>query len=598
VQAVYQRVMRDWAGPGATSEDLGEIGRQRLHLTSAEYGYSPRREALATPLVALSMVVGLVLLIACANVAALLLARAAAREREMAVRLAIGAGRARLTRQLLTESTVLAILGGVLGVVLAVWGTTLLASGMTAGPVEMFWGRSSWIAFDARMNVRALLGTAALCITTGLLFGLAPALRGTRVGLANALTGRGSATSAGNRFRLGKLLVVVQVAMSIVVVIAAGLFVRTLRNLDARDLGFDRNRMLLVWTQPSATGANPTQLRELWHTVLERVSALPGVVSASASNGALLSGVVPVARSMNVMTVPGQPPRQTTRAGGRTFVAPRYFETMGVPLIAGREFTERDDDKAPRVVIIGQSVARHYFGNENPIGRRVAFEVDSIADTEIIGVVRDVIEGTPRENTLPPMRTYFSYRDRESERRIAIMMIAVRTAADPRAMAPRIRQEIQAAAPTLPVLEVDTVDERLADALAQDRLIASLATFFAALATLLACLGLYGVTAYTTARRTSEIGVRVALGATGRGIVRMVLAESVALTLAGIAVGIPVALMAARLVADRLFGVTPSDVPTVVGAVLVLLAVTSIAGLIPARRAAHVDPVVALRANT
>jgi ABC-type antimicrobial peptide transport system permease subunit len=196
------------------------------------------------------------------------------------------------------------------------------------------------------------------------------------------------------------------------------------------------------------------------------------------------------------------------------------------------------------------------------------------------------------------MRTYFSYRDRESERRIAIMMIAVRTAADPRAMAPRIRQEIQAAAPTLPVLEVDTVGERLADALAQDRLIASLATFFAALATLLACLGLYGVTAYTTARRTSEIGVRVALGASGRGIVRMVLAESVALTLAGIAVGIPVALMAARLVADRLFGVTPSDVPTVVGAVLVLLAVTSIAGLIPARRAAHVDPVVALRANT
>ncbi len=599
VQAVYQRVLKDWAGPTAEADDLREITTRRLTLSSAEHGYSPRREALARPLATLSAVVGLVLLVACANVAALLLARSAARDREMAVRLAMGAGRARLTRQLLTESLVLAILGGAAGVALAVWGTAMLASGMTAGPVEMFWGRSSWVTFDAHVNVRALGVTAAICLTTGLLFGLAPAFRGARIGLAAALTGRGAATSTATRFRLGKLLVVVQVALSIVVVIAAGLFVRTLRNLDNRDLGYERNGVLLVWTQPSATGGNPAQLRELWRTVLDRVAGIPGVVSASASNGALLNGVSPSAmRASNIMTVPGQSPKPTNRMAWRTFIAPKYFVSMGIPLVAGREFTERDNDSAPRTVIISQSVARHYFGNESPIGQRVAFGSDSVADTEIIGVARDVIEGTPRQGALAPMRTYFSYRDRESALRIAIMMITVRTSGDPRALAQRVRRDVQAAAPTLPVLAVDTVDERLADVLAQDRLIAAMATFFAMLATLLACLGLYGVIAYTTARRTSEIGVRVALGATGQGILALVMAESTRLTLAGIAVGVPAALVAARLAADRLFEVSPTDLPTIAGASIALLAVTGIAAFIPARRAARVDPVVALRANT
>ena len=599
VQALYQRVMKDWAGPAATVDELREIAARRLNLTSSEHGYSPRRDALAGPLAALSMVVGLVLLIACANVAALLLARAAGREREMAVRLAMGAGRGRLARQLLTESMVLAILGGVAGVVLAIAGTSMLSSGLTAGPVEMFWGRSSWVTFDAHVNARALAVAAAICLTTGIVFGFGPALRGARVGFAHALMGRGAATSTVHRFRLGKMLVVIQVALSIVVVMAAALFIRTLRNLDRRDLGFDRNGLLFVWTQPSATGAAPLQLRELWHTVLDRVSTIPGVVSASASNGAMLNGFVPTAaRPTNVLFVKGQPPKPTNRTSWRSFVAPRYFEAMGIPLVDGREFTDRDNDTAPRTVIISQSVARHYFGAENPVGRLVGFGSDSVADTEIIGVARDVIEGTPREGVMAPMRTYFSYRDRESGRRIAIMMIVVRTAGDPRALASRVRREVQAAAPTLPVLAVDTADDRLADVLAEDRLIGGIAAFFAALATLLACLGLYGVIAYTTARRTSEIGVRAALGASQRRILGMVLSGSIALTMAGIAIGIPLALIATSAVANRLFGVTPTDAPTMVGAALSLLAVTAIAGFIPARRAARVDPMVALRANT
>jgi macrolide transport system ATP-binding/permease protein len=599
VQSVYQRVMQDWAGPGATSDARRELATQRLAVSSAEHGYSPRREALAKPLVVLSMVVGLVLDIACANVAALLLARAAAREREMAVRLAIGAGRGRLTRQLLTESTVLALLGGFLGVVLAVWGTLGLAGGMTAGPVEMFWGRSSWITFDAHVNTRALLATGAICLTTGLLFGLAPAIRGSAVRLSSSLSGRGSATSAAGRFRLGKALVVVQVALTVVVVIAAGLFVRTLRNLDSRELGFERDHVLLLWTQPSATGANPAGLRAVWRTVIERLSSVPGVVSVSASNGAMLNGFMPTTgRMSNPMTVEGQEPKPSNRMGWRTFIAPRYFETMGIPLIAGREFTEADVETAPRVVIISQSLARHDFGDANPVGRRVAFSPDSVPNTEIVGVARDVIEGTPREMSGPPFRTYFSYQDRESVRRIAIMMVVVRTIADPRALALRLRQEIHSAAPSLPVLGMDTVDDRLADVLAQDRLIASLATFFAMLASLLACLGLYGVIAYTTARRTSEIGVRVALGASRPSILRMVLAESAGLTLGGITIGVPAAIVATRFAADRFFGVTATDVPTIVAAAIGLLVVTGAAGFVPARRAARVDPVVALRAST
>ena len=599
VQSVYQRIMRDWMGPAPTPDAVREVRSQRMVLLSAEHGYSPRREALAKPLAMLSMVVGLVLLVACANVAALLLARAAAREREMAVRLAIGAGQWRLTRQLLTESTVLALLGGMLGAVLAVWGTLLLEAGMTAGPVEMFWGRSSWMTFDARVNSRALLATGAICLTTGILFGLAPAVRGIRVGLSSALSGRGSATSVVGRFRLGKALVVAQVALSVVVVIAAGLFARTLRNLDTRELGFRRERVLLVWTQPSATGATPANLRTLWRTVLDRVASVPGVASVSASNGAMLNGFVPTpGRVSNPLTVEGMPPRPTSRMAWRTFVAPRYFETMGIPLVAGREFTERDDDVAPRVVIISESLARHYFGNENPVGRRVVIPPDSVANTEIIGVARDVIEGTPRETGAAPMRTYFSYRDRESARRIALMMVAVRTAGDPRALALPVRQAVQAAAPSLPILDVDTVDERLGDVLAQDRLIASLAAFFALLVSVLACLGLYGVIAYTTTRRTSEIGVRVALGATRLGILRLVLAEGVMLTLLGVAIGIPAALLATRFMADRLFGVSAADIPTIVGASLALLAVTAVAASMPARRAARVDPMVALRATT
>jgi len=596
VQAVYQRIMHDWAGADASADDRRRIASQRLTVLSAQHGYAPRRDAAGTPLRILGMVTVVVLLVACANVAGMLLARAAARDPEMALRLAIGAGRGRVAQQLVTESVVLAALGALVGLTVAIWGTELLAAGMSAGPIEMFWGRSSWIAFDAHLRTNGLLVAVAAGLTTGLLFGLAPAVRVARVRFAEALVGRGTGAVRQRRFSLGKALEVGQIALSLTIVLTAGLLIRTVSNLESRELGFERDRVLLVWTQPSATGASPGELRTLWDRVLDRLATVPGVVGVSASNGAILNGSIPTPGPTGVpVRVEGRPPKPTNRAMWRTFVAPRYFETMGIPLVAGREFTASDADTTRRVVIINETMARYYFGADDPVGQRLAFGSDSIPGTEIIGVVRDIVDGTPRQTGPMPMRTYYSYRDRESARRIAVMMVAVRTSGDPRVVAGPVREALRSAAPTLPVLDIQTVTDRLADVLAQDRLIAWLATFFALLAGLLACLGLYGLIAYSTTQRTPEIGLRVALGATRRGILVMILREAFAVTLAGIAIGLPLALLAARSLADRLFGVGATDLPTIGIAVSSLLAIAGVAGFIPAHRAAAVDPMIALR---
>jgi len=270
----------------------------------------------------LALLVALMLVVACVNVAGLLLSRSSARQREMAVRLAIGAGPGRLVRQLLTESLLLAVLGGVLGLALAWWGTQLLSVSFATGPVQMFWARSSWISFDLQFSMRALLFTAAICGLTGLLFGIAPAARAMRISLTPSLAGRGAIGAAG-RFRLGRLLVVGQIALSLTVMIAAALLVRSLGNLTAQDLGFRTDHLLLVWTQPISTGRSPAGLKDLWRDVQQRLSEIPGVVSASASNGAILNGVVQSeGRSIERMRVPGQPPRRTTAPGFRTFIAP------------------------------------------------------------------------------------------------------------------------------------------------------------------------------------------------------------------------------------------------------------------------------------
>ena len=597
VQTVDQRALRDFAGAAATPDAISRLAQVRMDLEPGGRGYSLQRERLIEPLTILVVVVALVLLVACTNVASLVLARAAHRRRELAVRLAIGAGAARIARQALTEGLLLSVVAGALGLVMAAWGASMLGVNMVAGPVDMFWGRSSWISFDAHVGGATVLFAAMLALATGVLFGLAPVAIA-RSASASALVGRRLASDTGRRFGFGKALVAAQVALSLTATIAAGLLVRSLGNLQGQDLGFRRDHLLFVWTQPSAVVQDPVPLRDLWSRVLRRLESVPGVVSVSASNTPVLSGVMPLGvASPTAMRVAGQPPgRPSNNPSGRAYIGPRFFETMGVPVIAGREFTERDADPAPPVVMINETLARHYFGAENPVGRSVGFGPASNGTPEtIVGVVRNFEGGTPRAVGLQQFRTYYPYRDRESQRRIAIMMIAIRTAGDPSAMTTPVRQEIAKSEPNLPVLKIDTVDEQLADVLSQDRLIAGLAGFFGSVALLLAGLGMYGLVAYTTARRTSEIGLRLALGATRRRVLAMVIGESIWLAVAGILVGIPAMLAVTRFLASRLFGIQPYDPLTLAAALLAAVGAAAVAGLLPARRAARIEPMTALR---
>jgi predicted permease len=594
---VYQRVMQDAAGPAADAQALRQIAQGRMLAEPGAHGYSPQRDAFSQSVRILTAVMGLVLLVACANLAGMQLSRSTARRREFAVRLAIGASATRLARQLLAESLLLASLGGILDLGLAAWGTRALAAAMATAPVQMFWAGTSWISFDVHLDARSLLFTAALSVLAGLLFGMAPMLSTARLSLAPSLSNRGGVGGPGGRFHVGKGLVAAQVALSLIVLTTAVLLLRTLDNLRTQDLGFRRDRLLLVWTQPSSTGRQPAAIKDLWHDVQQRLSALPGVESASASNSAILNGNVPLSSAAPVefMRVQGEPRHLASVTGGRTFILPDFFHTLGVPLLAGREFTERDNETAPPVVILNESMARFYFGGANPIGRHVAFGQQTGFPVEVVGVVRDFESGNPRAAGMPRMLTFFPYRDRSSANNLIIMCVNVRTHGDPNTMAQNIRRELRAADPSLAVLKINTVDRQLDDVLAQERLLAALATFFGAIAVLLACLGLYGLLAHMTARRTSEIGVRMALGATSGGVLAMVLRDGLWLVLAGVVVGVPAAIAGTRWMESRLFGVRPTDPVALAGAALLLAAVAALAGLVPARRASRIDPIAALR---
>ena len=588
--ALFEQLQKqDSAGAGA-----GPRARVWLEVQPAATGYSPQRESFVQPLAILMGMVGLVLLIASINVANLLLARSAARGREISVRLAIGAGAKRIVRQLLTESLVLAAIAGVLGAGFAIFGRSILEAYLDLGSV-----RTSGTSVPAQLPVsldlapdpRVFAFCAAICLLTGIAFGLAPALRAARTSIVSAL--RGAKTQPG-RGTTGRVLVMLQVAASAILLVGAGLLARTLYNLRTQDLGMDREHILLVSTSAIATKRGPQELRNLWQIVQQRVSALPGVTSASLANGRVLGGFEAV--SVNTpMRVEGEAMAATGLPGYRTFMAPGFFRTMGIQLAAGREFTESDTDAVRRVVILNEGMARHYFGNHNPIGRHIQFRNDPAPGTEIVGVVKDFASGTPRDVQRKLALTFFSYRDRESSRNIAPILVVVRVAGPPLAMAARVREELRAIDPELPILKISTVDQQLEEVLMKDRMMAALAVALGVVVVTLACLGLYGVIAYTVALRTGEIGTRMALGATRGAVLGMVLREGLAMVLAGIAIGIPAAFAAARLLASRLYGIGAHDPLTLAGAALLLLCVAALAGFIPARRASRIDPMVALR---
>jgi len=561
--------------------DVGKAARElaRIDVVPGNKGISDLRQEFSQPLRLLMAVVGLVLLIACANVANLLLARATARQKEIAIRLAIGAGRWRLIRQLLTESVLLAVVGGTAGLMFAAWGSRMLLLLVSGGTTA--------IPIDVSLNGRVLAFTIVVSGATGILFGLAPALQAARQNLNPSLS---ASTSSRPRLTLSRALIVIQVALCLLLVTGAGLFIETLRNLRDLDLGFRAEHVLQVRIDPASSGYGREQLPALYTRLFERLNSAPGIISVSMSGTGFASGT----GATCCIAVEGYTPGPSENRQIRTnSVTPRYFETIGLPLLLGHNFAVDDadagrDQREPHVAIINEAMAHYYFGNANPIGRHFGWGDDpqkARYDTEIIGVARDANYGKLRESA--PRFIYFPATGGN--------VLQIRTVADPVTMAASIGREIQAVDKTLRTDGFDTIPQLVDRQLVREKLLAKLSSFFGALAVLLAAVGLYGLMAYAVLRRTQEIGIRVALGATRSDLVWMVLRETLTLVSVGVALGVPAALSLAPIVSSMLFGITPSDPVMISVAVLVMSVVATLAGYLPARRASLVDPLSALR---
>ncbi|HET6200759.1 MAG: ADOP family duplicated permease [Candidatus Acidiferrales bacterium] len=565
-----------------------------ITLVPAQSGLTGSRTRYSDPLYVLMLAVGIILLIACANVAGLMLARATARQKEVAVRLALGAGRARIVRQLLTESVMLSVLGGALGILFAYWGAHAIISFVSSNQTRP-------LGFATGIDMRVLGFTVAVSLVTGIIFGLAPAFRSARIDLTPILKdGEGSSASggrAGKWFSVGNALVVTQVALAIVVLVGAGLLVRTLENLRSVDVGFDAHNIVVFAIDPTLAGYKGAQVDSFYRDLRGRLAETPGVKAVSYSQMPLLSGGLMITS----FHWPGTPQDQESDADTLE-VGPSFFETMHIPFLAGRNFNISDYElaasnhgpsptAAPSPVIVNQTFVEKYLGKENPIGKQFG---QSPADAngpanpgyQIVGVVRDT-----KYNSL--------------RREIHAMMYGpqagggasfeVRTAADPQALLPAIRKVVAQVNANLPLFNVNTESEQIDRLLFQERLVARVSGFFGLLALVLACIGLYGLLSYEVARRTREIGIRMALGAQQRDVLRLVVGQGILLALVGAAVGIGAAMGVTRYMASMLYDVHANDPATIAGVAILLTLVALAACYIPARRATRVDPMVALR---
>ena len=553
---------------------------KRLELLPGARGTSGLRDQSETPLLLLMGMVGLVLLIACANVANLLLARASSRQKEIAVRLALGASRARLVRQLLVESLMLAVTGGLLGVAFASWTAELL---LAALPFEQ-----APRVFSSAPDVRVGLFALALSLVTGLVFGLVPALQSTRPLLAPTLKDEmGSVIGGGAPFRFRRGLVVAQVALSLLLLIGAGLFTRSLLNLRALDPGFEPERLLTFTLDPSLDGYDPARERALLARIRDEVAAEPGVQAVSLAGVALMTN----SDSSANITVEGFEAKEgEDMHPGFNYVGPGFFGTLGIPLLAGRDFTEADGPDAPKVAVVNETFARHFFGGRDPVGRRFGLGRGGAPDVTIVGLVRDGKAASLREK---PLR--FVYRPYTQDRDVGGMTFYVRSALAPEGLGGRLRGIVRRVDPALPVTDLKTMRAQIHESLFGERMVAALSAAFGLLATLLAAVGLYGVMSYAVARRTREIGIRVALGAERRAVLMLVLEEVALLAVIGVALGLPCAYGVGRLVESQLFGLTARDPLTFAAATVTLLLAALVAGYVPALRATRVDPLVALR---
>ncbi|MEP6993339.1 MAG: ABC transporter permease [Acidobacteriota bacterium] len=575
-EAALALPFHQWVGSTA-SNDEERANLPTLMLKEGAGGLDALRRQFSKPLYVLMLLVGLILAIACANVANLLLARAAARRREIALRLSLGASHLRVVRQLLTESVVLASLGGVLGVLFAIWGIRFLSLLLASERQNLI--------LRAELNWNVLGVAAALSVLTGVVFGLAPAIQATRVDVLPALKEtRANRTPGRMGVSLTHLLVVSQIAMSLLLLFAAGLFMRTLSNLQSVNVGFQRENLLLFQLNARQAGHGGPEMVRFFADLRKRLSAIPGVRNVSLSNDPLFTAGF----SLDEIKIAGT----ETKGTQLLFVGPEFFATMQIPVLRGREIDERDHLGSPEVAVVSELFARTNFGAENPVGRRLTMRDPDPRDAEIVGVVKDARYGGVR-GELPPV-VYMPY-DQGALNFVDQMTYAVRTAGDPLAYANTIREVVRQADARMPVANLITQAAQIDQAIHQEIAFAKLCTAFALLALLIACVGFYGTVAYSVARRTTEIGIRIALGAQRSRVVFRVLREVFVLAVVGLAISVPAALGGSTLVESFLFGMKPNDPLTIVLAVVTLLAAALAAGCVPAWKASRIDPMTALR---
>jgi predicted permease len=573
-QAALAPLFRQWVESTVTDEREREI-LPSLVVQEGAGGVEALRRRYSQPLYVLTTLVGLILAIACSNVASLLLARATARRGEMALRLSLGASRFRLARQLLTESILLALLGGVLGVFIAVWGirflTVLLANGQTD------------FTLHANLNWHVLSVTAVLALLTGILFGLAPALQSTRVNVVPALKKlRSTDARSRMRFSLSHALMVSQIALSLLMLVAAGLFVRTLNKLQSVEVGFNRENVLLFELDARKAGHKDPEISTFYDNLQKRFSAVPGVRNVSLSQASLIT-----AGTGYDITVNGAPPDEATRI---LFIGHDFLKTMQIPILAGREIEARDQPGSTPVALVSELFARKNFGDRNPLGQHLLLR-EGHRDMEIVGVARNAQYGELKSNA-PPV-VYIPYNQGFPPPRQ--MVYELRTAGNPLTLVSTVREIVHQADARVPVTDIRTQVEDINQTINQEIVFARLCTAFAVLALVIACVGLYGTVSYNVARRTSEIGIRMALGAQRGAVVWMVLSEVCVLAAVGLALSVPAAFATSQFLKSFLFRMKPNDPLAMVFAIGTLIISALVAGCLPAWKASRIDPMIALR---
>jgi len=563
--------------PSTSTFDREEFLARRVGVLRGDLGIQRVQHEMSKSLWLLFGATCVVLLILCANLTNLMMARATVRAQEISVRLALGAGRLRLLRQWLTEGLVLSVLGGIVGILIATWIRAALLGFIpkdVRGNLE--------VTFTWRFYGFILL----VAIVVGVAFSFMPAVQAARQAFSPGLQLESrSFTAAGRFFSFRSALILVQVALSLPLLVGAVLLLRTLHNLRTLDTGFTKDNVLLASINPSLNGYSVDKARNFYDQLLSRVRALPGVESASLATDSPLSG----GWDQNGIVVEGYTPREDEKMGiDVTYVSDGYFRTLGIPLIQGRDFNDQDRVGSPKVAVINEKFAHYFFGSANPIGKRIG--LDKVPDTTIVGVVKDAKYINLRQN----MRRHF-YTPTTQEEHLFDLALHVKTVGDPAAVAELVRGEIRTLDPHLPLYNIKTIASEIDESLMQERLLTWLSTAFALLAALLTALGLYGVLAFSVARRTREIGIRVALGAQRRDVFRLIILRGLTLVAVGVAVGIVASLALGRLMTGLLFGVEPSNALTLVSVSLGLTVVGLLACYFPARRATKVDPLVALR---